>query len=322
MYTVAGAWTEGAITWNNRPALPASPVATLGSVTANGWAEIDVTGAVVAAGALDLALAGGSSNTALYSSREDAHAPELVVETGTPSAPVAAFSAAPLAGGAPLLVSFTDLSAGATSWSWDFGDGLSSTERSPTHLYTLPGSYSVSLRVANALGTDEILRTGLVSVGAAPAQRTFLPVADARVNEASPGSNAGSNPVLRVREAAGGSYHTYLRFDLAGLAGPVVSAKLRLFSTDGSPVAGVLYRTSGAWTEAGITWNNAPGPIGGPVTSVGEVATGAWAEFDVTSLVGGPGTLDVLLRSTSTNSCYYSGREGANPPELVVTTAP
>jgi hypothetical protein len=52
------------------------------------------------------------------------------------------------------------------------------------------------------------------------------------------------------------------------------------------------------------------------------VANDAWAEFDVTSAVSsGQASLNFVLQSSSSNSCYYSSREGAQPPELVVTTA-
>jgi PKD repeat protein len=48
-------------------------------------------------------------------------------------------------------VRFRDRSSGAIlSWLWDFGDGASSTEQSPTHVYTQPGNYTVKLTVTDA----------------------------------------------------------------------------------------------------------------------------------------------------------------------------
>ncbi|MEM6269016.1 MAG: PKD domain-containing protein [Bacteroidota bacterium] len=49
-------------------------------------------------------------------------------------------------------VGFTDRSQNATSWYWDFGDGITSTETNPTHQYTAPGEYFVTLAVNSALG--------------------------------------------------------------------------------------------------------------------------------------------------------------------------
>ncbi|MBU0765639.1 MAG: PKD domain-containing protein, partial [Bacteroidetes bacterium] len=42
-----------------------------------------------------------------------------------------------------------NLSEGAVSWIWDFGDGNTSQEFSPTHYYTQEGTYDISLRVAS-----------------------------------------------------------------------------------------------------------------------------------------------------------------------------
>jgi hypothetical protein len=55
-------------------------------------------------------------------------------------------------------VQFTDLSPGApTSWSWDFGDGSTSTDRHPRHAFTSPGPgrSPVALVASNANGISE-----------------------------------------------------------------------------------------------------------------------------------------------------------------------
>jgi len=71
--------------------------------------------------------------------------------------PVAAFSATPTTGYAPLTVNFTDLSTPTgeiLTWSWDFGDGSNSTDQNPSHQYTAIGTYTVSLTVSNACGSN------------------------------------------------------------------------------------------------------------------------------------------------------------------------
>jgi len=68
---------------------------------------------------------------------------------------LAGFSASRTSGIVPLAVEFTDQSVGAiTSWAWDFGDGGTSTEQSPSHTYNTVGVYTVSLTVTAAEGTD------------------------------------------------------------------------------------------------------------------------------------------------------------------------
>jgi PKD repeat protein len=55
-----------------------------------------------------------------------------------------------------------------TGWSWSFGDGSSSTGRSPGHTYATPGVYTVRLTVSADDGTSHTeTRAGLVSVAAA-----------------------------------------------------------------------------------------------------------------------------------------------------------
>ena len=51
------------------------------------------------------------------------------------------------------MVAFTDQSHGEIiSWSWDFGDGASSTEQHPIHYYEGPGEFVVTLNVEGPQG--------------------------------------------------------------------------------------------------------------------------------------------------------------------------
>src|SRR5665647_262121 len=70
--------------------------------------------------------------------------------------PIANFNANPMSGYAPLAVQFTDYSQNAASRSWDFNnDGIAdSSEVSPVHTYTAPGTYTANLTVSNANGTN------------------------------------------------------------------------------------------------------------------------------------------------------------------------
>jgi PKD repeat protein len=66
-------------------------------------------------------------------------------------------------------VQFTNGTSGASTYSWDFGDGTSSTAASPVHVYTSPGSYSVYLSAVSALGcTSQSLPGSIVSVYISP----------------------------------------------------------------------------------------------------------------------------------------------------------
>lgn len=49
----------------------------------------------------------------------------------------------------PTTVQFVDSSQGAQTWFWDFGDGTTSTQQSPTHTFPTQASYTVTLTVTN-----------------------------------------------------------------------------------------------------------------------------------------------------------------------------
>ncbi len=58
-----------------------------------------------------------------------------------------------------LLVAFEDTTDGrTTSWLWNFGDSNTSTRQNPTHTYVKPGTYAVTFRATNSLGSDEVTK--------------------------------------------------------------------------------------------------------------------------------------------------------------------
>ncbi|WP_292389780.1 PKD domain-containing protein [Methanosarcina sp. UBA5] len=78
---------------------------------------------------------------------------------------VAAFSASPTSGKAPLMVAFTDKSTGSpTKWKWTFGDGTSSKVKNPTHKYSQEGNYTVKLTVTNDAGSSTKTKTNYIKV--------------------------------------------------------------------------------------------------------------------------------------------------------------
>jgi PKD repeat protein len=90
--------------------------------------------------------------------------------TVTVTTPTASFNATPTTGAAPLDVTFADTSEGnPTSWSWDFGDGSTSTEQSPSHTFARTGSFSVTLTARNSGGSSTA--TKQIEVVAAPSVR-------------------------------------------------------------------------------------------------------------------------------------------------------
>jgi PKD repeat protein len=71
-----------------------------------------------------------------------------------------------------LTIQFTDatryVSAAGATWAWDFGDGATSTQQSPLHVYLSPGTYSVTLTVTRT-------SDGLSATMSRPAYITVVP---------------------------------------------------------------------------------------------------------------------------------------------------
>jgi len=84
------------------------------------------------------------------------------------------FSASPLSGCVPLTVTFVDSSTLGCNYSWDFGDGNTSTLYSPVHTYTTPGTYTVTLIVTipnsacNGASADTAIRVNYIVVNPGP----------------------------------------------------------------------------------------------------------------------------------------------------------
>jgi len=65
-----------------------------------------------------------------------------------PQPVVVDFELTPASGSKPLLVDFTPILDGApVTYAWDFGDGSTSTEEAPSHVYYAAGTYTVTLAV-------------------------------------------------------------------------------------------------------------------------------------------------------------------------------
>lgn len=67
----------------------------------------------------------------------------------------AGFNATPISGSAPLNVSFTNTSTGATIYNWIFGDGNTDNVSDPDHIYNAPGTYICTLIASNAGGCSD-----------------------------------------------------------------------------------------------------------------------------------------------------------------------
>ena len=143
--------------------------------------------------------------------------------------PTASFSASQTSGPAPLPVQFTDTSTGyITNWSWTFGDGGTSTSQNPSHTYTNPGIYTVTLTAGGPGGSSNPQTTSI----------TVIPTITA-----SAGVNGSISPSGAVTVIPG----TNQTFSFTPAAGYQVSS----ITVDGSAVA-----AASSYTFTNVTSNH------------------------------------------------------------------
>lgn len=95
--------------------------------------------------------------------------------------PVVSFTADMRSGTIPFTIQFSDTSSNSpTSWLWSFGDGSSSTEKNPSHIYTAAGTYTVSLTATNEAGNNSHTASNYITANAVKTYTmgTTVPAAD------------------------------------------------------------------------------------------------------------------------------------------------
>jgi hypothetical protein len=147
----------------------------------------------------------------------------------------------------------------------------------------------------------------------------FVPVADAYVNDASPGTNYGSATALR--HDASPVVRSYLRFNVQGLSGTVTRVTLRIFTSNSSS-SGYQVRsmTDTSWSEFAVNYTNSPA-VNNVIGSSGAFGTGVWTTVDITPLISSNGLVSIALTTTNNTAFNLASREtGATAPQLVIET--
>ena len=83
-------------------------------------------------------------------------------------------------------ITFTDSSTSngtISAWSWDFGDGTTSTLQNPVHQYTSSGQYTVSLTITDEFGSDTMTRTNYIAIDVPPTAAFVSDIQSAGTNE-------------------------------------------------------------------------------------------------------------------------------------------
>jgi hypothetical protein len=146
----------------------------------------------------------------------------------------------------------------------------------------------------------------------------LTPVADAPVEAARASVNFAGD-ALRAEGAPDPDIRSYLMFNVPVSSAAIVGAKLRVYATSATVNGPGVYTTGTDWSESSLTYSNKPPKVSVRTDDKGAIAANAWVEYDVSSLVSGPGPYSFMLWTDSDDRVDFASREGANPPQLVLT---
>jgi PKD repeat protein len=237
--------------------------------------------------------------------------------------PVVDFLASPTNGPAPLTVTFTNLTTGATNYAWDFGDGHTSTNVQPANTYTNAGLYTVSLLATGPGGSSTLTLTNFILVtnpppvvdflasptnGPAPLAVTFTNLTTGATNYAwdfgdgqtstnvqplNTYSNAGTYTVTLIAEGPGGS-STLIRTNFVLVTNPPPVAVFTANPTNGFAPLKVAFTnlTTGATAYA---WDFGDGQTSTNVQPA-NIYTNA-GTYTVSLLATGPGGSSLLIQT-------------------------
>ena len=177
---------------------------------------------------------------------------------------ISAFSATPLLGVSPLAVDFTDASTGnIATHSWDFGDGATSSEVSPTHSYVSAGTYTVSLTVSGPGGSDTHTQTDYITVSDPTVSITvsfqegvegYTGAKDTWLSAYLPSLNNGSDNEITIDGRP--DYSALLYWDLSNIpqSSTVSSVEITVSVTNSSGQQYQLFELNRNWEEQEATW--------------------------------------------------------------------
>jgi len=185
---------------------------------------------------------------------------------------------------------------------------------------TVSGSTTYSYYVtAYDAASNNSAASNTVSITTPAVTLSFTPTDDSYAEQDTPTTNYGTSSAIIVDGTP--LTDLYVKFTVSGVNGRVIqSAKLRLNCVGGSATGGVFHRVADTtWTELTLNWNNKPTPDSTVLASLGKVTPGTMYDVDVTAAITGDGTFTIEAGSTDAKGAKYSSKEGATPPQLILT---
>jgi len=165
---------------------------------------------------------------------------------------------------------------------------------------------------------------------------TLLAIEDAEIRESAPDTNFGTATTIIVQSQTK-NMRALIKFNISTLLGKSIQgAELRCIASYSNPMDNyhrdhLIRRTTGIWSETGVTWNNKPvvsdlnsnvshhDYLGGTETEIYPVAAMLQDAVNEGKTELGLMIQDNVEYATSLNYLEYYAKERGSPPQLVVT---
>ena len=200
-------------------------------------------------------------------------------------APIANFSAPTIIGCTPFAVNFTNTTTNSPSYNWNFGDGsAASTSTNPTHNYSTPGIYTVTLIATLGTCADTVARTNYIQVKATP-KASFTNNGSVCLGDSSRLSNFSTGTITS---------YTWDFNDGVVLTTANSGGQNHLYAAAGSYTVHLTVSSAGCSHDTSMVVNVAPTPV---------------VNFS-TSTISGCGSLNASFLNSTTGTPIYSWNFG------------
>jgi large repetitive protein len=151
---------------------------------------------------------------------------------------------------------------------------------------------------------------------------------DSWIDQASPGSNFGSDQILKLkRETGSKASRALVRFNLPAVpvGCSVTGATLRLYAASASTGRTMqALRVGASWTESGVRWTGQPAATGIAATTTSVAGWNQWTVTDqVQAMYSGTNNGFLVKFDVETNPVaemqFHARNKGSEHPELRIT---
>jgi FOG: PKD repeat len=172
----------------------------------------------------------------------------------------------------PATIQFNNTAAHAVAYSWDFGDGATSTEPHPIHTYTAFGTYDVRLVVTGANGcTDTLLQKAHIRVERPQVRINDVPVKGCLPLQVPFSATVGVDDNI-----------TGYRWDFGDGASSTLAKPVHTYTQEGTYTVKLVITTAGGCTDSVIVANAveaAPVPVAEFSTGTRDVCNSSPIQF-------------------------------------------